>query len=567
MLTMYNKKKEKKFGSSSPFGIFVDQAGYLPEGSKLAVIPFFAETFAIVDENGDKLFEGATKHFGVDECSEDDIYIADFTAFKRHGSYRVTAGDKKSALFRIGTEVYSRLLQSVTKAYYYLRCGSGLDPRFAGVFAHPRCHCTEAEVLAEGSIAKIIGGWHDAGDYGRYVTAGACACAQLLYSYKLFPKVFVRQSLDIPETGSGIPDILSECRYELDWLLKMQRDDGAVHHKETTMRHASFLMPDKDISTMYIFTVSSSATADFCAVCALASGIFAPYDEQYSKRLKRASERAYAWLEDHPEFVGFTNPAGCDTGLYAEDSDIDNRYWAAAELFNLTGEQKYHDQFLRLYNSPYFESREYAKTSLGYGMIGGLGTFAYMLSQRPGRDEAAVARLKDLFLGEAYWLRDKARQSGYCASMDVHDYYWGSNMVLMHHAVKFIMAYMLTGAEEFYLFALEQLHVLLGRNAMGISYVTGFGEFSVIRPHYRPTIADGIEECIPGFVIGGPNKDLTDQFAKELIPINTPATKCYYDDERCYSLNEIAIYWNSPTVFLLAAIESRENGDMPFYKI
>ncbi|MBR5089328.1 MAG: glycoside hydrolase family 9 protein [Ruminiclostridium sp.] len=559
MISMYGKKKEPTFGSSSPFRIYVDQAGYLPGSRKIAVLPFPATLFAIVDENGDKFFEGEVTHFGTDECSGDDVYIADFSTFSREGSYRVTTGGKTSALFRIGDAVYNKLFFAVTKAFYYFRCGCELDERFAGAFTHARCHCSYAELLTEDGEINVRGGWHDAGDYGRYVTAGACACAQLLYAYKLFPGVFERLDLNIPESGSGIPDLLSECRYELEWMVRMQREDGAVFHKVTTMNHAPFVMPENDTSKLYVFSISSSATADFCAVCALASGVFRQYDEEFSKRLQRAAVRAYSWLEEHPDPVRFFNPSGCNTGVYGEEFDFDNRYWAAAEMYELTGESKYNEAFRALCNSRYFEGQNYIKTSLGYGNIGGLGSLAYILSGREGKDKALCGKLADLFVAEAYWLADKTKKSGYGASMEDWEYFWGSNMELLHHGMKFVLAAMMTGEEDFYGYAEEQLHVLLGRNALGISYVTGFGEYACRNPHYRPSAADGIEESVPGLVIGGPNSELNDPYAKTIVPSGTPPMKCYADDERCFSLNETTIYWNSPAVFLLAALETHKN--------
>ena len=155
---------------------------------------------------------------------------------------------------------------------------------------HDICHTAEAKIYNGEGTVDVTGGWHDAGDYGRYITAGACACAQLLYAYKLFPKAFDGLDLNIPESGSGVPDILSECRYELEWMLKMQREDGAVYHKVTTMRHAPFIMPEDDKEQLFVFPISSMATADLCAVCALAAGIFRPFDKAFSGRLAKAAE-------------------------------------------------------------------------------------------------------------------------------------------------------------------------------------------------------------------------------------------------------------------------------------
>ncbi|MBQ3842371.1 MAG: glycoside hydrolase family 9 protein [Ruminiclostridium sp.] len=531
--------------------IFVDQAGYLPGSRKTAVLTFPSDMFSIVDENGEKHFEGAVSHYGMDACSGDDVYTADFSAFNRSGSYRIKAGGMTSALFRIGKGVYNKLFRDTTKAFYYLRCGCALDEKYAGEYAHEACHTSEATIFGTEEKLDVSGGWHDAGDYGRYVTAGACACAQLLYAYKLFPKAFDELDLNIPESGSGIPDILSEIKYELEWLLKMQRADGSVYHKATTMRHAPFIMPEDDKEPLYVFPVSSMATADVCAVCALAAGIYRPFDKAFSDRLAKAAKLSYKWLEENPDFLGFWNPRGCDTGLYAETNDVDNRYWAAAEMFTLTGDKRYSADFVKMYNEG-FERDDYVRVALGYSVIGGLGSLAYILCEREGRENSIASALKEQFSNEAYWLRDKSKNSGYGASMEDWDYYWGSNMVLMQHAMKFILAAMFTGNNEFYGYIEEQLHVLLGRNPLGISYVTGTGEYRCRSPHYRPSEADGIEESIPGLVIGGPNRNLDDPYAASLIPRNTPPMKCFVDHKDCYSLNEVTIYWNSPTVFVLA---------------
>ena len=537
--------------------ICADQAGYLPKSRKTAVLTFPADLFSIIDENGEKHFEGAVTRFGHDECSGDDVYIADFTSFERSGSYRITAGGVTSPLFRVGNGVYGKLFRDTAKAYYYFRCGCELEEKYAGVYTHAQCHREKAEIFGEGGKTEVSGGWHDAGDYGRYVTAGACACAQLLYSYKLFPEVFEKLDLNIPESGSGVPDILSECRYELEWMLKMQRQDGSVYHKVTTMRHAPFIMPEDDREQLYVFPISSMAAADFCALCALASGIYHKYDKVFSDKLKKAAELSYQWLEKHHEFIDFHNPEGCDTGVYNESSDVDNRYWAAAEMFALTGEKRYAAEFVRLYHEG-FDRDDYVRIALGYSIIGGLGSLAYILCDREGRENAIANALKEQFIGEAYWLKEKALKSGYGAAMEDWDYYWGSNMVLMQHAMKFILAGMFSGNKEFYELAEDQLHVLLGRNALGISYVTGIGENRCRFPHYRPSEADGIEESIPGLVIGGPNRNLNDPHASQLIPEGTPPMKCFADNKDCYSLNEVTIYWNSPVVFVLAFLAGRE---------
>ena len=529
---------------TTPFGIYVDQAGYFPHCRKTAVMPFAADTFDVTDEAGSTVLSGSTSHHGFDEASGDDVYLADISALPC-GRYRVNAGGKTSAVFDVAEDVYADVLRDTAKAFYYLRCGCRLEERYAGVYRHERCHCGKAQVWSDRSISRDVrGGWHDAGDYGRYVTAGACAAAHLLYAYRLFPDVLGKLSLDIPR--EDMPDILSETRYELEWLLKMQREDGGAYHKVTTMKHAPFVMPEEDTEQLYLFDVSSFATADLAAVAALAADVYS-FDTEFAHRLRTAAERAAAWLDVHG-FVGFANPDGCNTGSYGERDDISNRFWAYAELYSLTGEKQYHEKLLGL-------ADDVMLTAFGYGEIGGLGALSYMLCSYD-KNEALADKIRSAFAQDAAKLRDISDKSGYGSAMDMGDYHWGSNMTLMKNAMVMAADDIINGSDNKE-YVLRQLHVLLGVNALGISYVTGTGEFRCNYPHLRPAFADGIEECIPGMVAGGPNARPADPFAYEVIAPGTPPMKCYADDAASYSLNEITIYWNSPAVFTLAYVQSR----------
>lgn len=537
-----------------PFGIFVDQAGYFPKGRKRAVLASPHEDFCVETAQGECRFKGKTSHFGFDALSGDDVYIADFTEFSEKGQFRVAAGDVRSALFEIGENVYDKVFADVQKAFYFLHCGSGLDEKYAGVYAHPPCHTAPALLWEDESVAlDVSGGWHDAGDYGRYVTAASCALAHLLYAYKLFPKAFGKSPKNVPE--SGMPYILAECRHELEWLLKMQRADGAVYHKVTTKEHAPFIMPENDNGQLYVLPASSMATADFTAVCALASGIYSGFDAEFAQKLKKAAEISCGWLEKNPDFLGFKNPDGCSTGEYGERDDFSNRFWANAEMYSLTGDPRFHESLQKSLD------RKLWITGFGYAEVGGLGALAYILCDR--EKEAAIEKsMRSAFFGEArWWLKAAADKCGYGAAMHDTDFHWGSNMTAMRHGMLFAVCDALSGGSEFREYAAAQLHYLLGTNPTGYSYVTGTGEFRCRFPHLRPAHADGIEECMPGMVSGGPNRLPCDPAAKTLIPEGTPPMKCYADCVSCYSLNEITIYWNSPTVFVLAYLLSGNQED------
>ena len=528
---------------TTPFGIFTNQAGYTEDGIKRAVMPFECDSFRVTDLSGNCRYEGKVRYFGPDEASGDTVYTADFTDFREPGEYRINAGGKSSALFRIGKDVYEKVFRDTAKAFYYLRCGCGLEEKYAGVYRHGNCHSSPALLWSDRSVSlDVSGGWHDAGDYGRYVTAGACAAAHLLYAFKMFPSAFEKLKLNLPE--ENMCDILSEIKYELEWLLKMQRSDGGVYHKATTALHAPFVMPEDDKAQLYVFDVSSMATADLAAVSALACGIYREYDSDLSDRLFAAAKRSLEWLDNNPGFVGFRNPEGNNTGGYGEGDDDTNRYWAYAEMYALTGDMQYHDKMMALIG------KGFPLTGFGYTELGGLGSLAYLLSSRK-KDEKVEALLKKAFADKAAELKEISDKCGYGAAMAIRDYRWGSNMTVMKNGMIFAINERLNGDSRGKEYAAKQLDYLLGINALGISYVTGHGEFRCNYPHLRPAFADGIEECIPGMVIGGPNGIPADPFAEEVIKPGTPPMKCYVDDTASYSLNEITIYWNSPAVFVL----------------
>ena len=180
--------------------------------------------------------------------------------------------------FEINDEVYKPVHLGMLRALYYNRCGCQLLEKHAGIYHHGTCH--NDKVLRWNDHQYRIecsGGWHDAGDYGRYITPGAVTIGHLLYAYKLYPNAF-EESMNIPESGNGIADVLNECRYELEWMLKMQTKDGGVYHKLTSWNHVDFIMPEEDQDPFYLFEISSLATADFCAIMALSYRVFKEVD-------------------------------------------------------------------------------------------------------------------------------------------------------------------------------------------------------------------------------------------------------------------------------------------------
>ena len=542
--------------------IFLNQVGFFPESEKRAVLDFENDNFEIIDAEGKSVYSGKTEHFGTDEISGEDTYVADFSGFKEKGTFKICAGQARSVAFSISENVYDKLMKDICKCFYYLRCGDALTKEYAGEFYHKPCHMTQATVYGEDTDSvDVCGGWHDAGDYGRYSTAGAVAVAHILYGVRYF-KNLLDVDFDIPKVKGdkeNLPDILAEVKVELDFLMKMQRENGGVWHKVTTFCHAPFVMPEDDQEELYLFPVSSMATADIAAVCALAAGIYKDYDSAYSDKLMGAAKKAYIWLKENPEPVLFKNAEGSNTGEYGEAEDISNRFWAAASFYELTGDKTYLDDAAALKDKlTVFDKEAQAKgyqgdvfTCLGWAEVAGLGSLSLLLLQE---ENDLVKDIKSRFVAESDRLVSNSKKNGFNLCMEAKDFIWGSNMELLKYLMILTVTDKLIVPDKKYKDTiLSGIDYLLGCNSMDVSYVTGNGEKAFKNPHLRPTAVDDIEQPWPGLVSGGPNVGLQDERAQE-VPKNSPPMKCYYDHIDCYSLNEITIYWNSPLVFVMAGI-------------
>lgn len=552
---------------------YANQAGYLPKGRKIAVLAqenrademekVQDKEVTLWNEKGEQTAVKQAVYAGVDESAEDKVWHIDFSDLTEEGT--VTFQDGEGAVLGsciISSKAYHTLNQTLCKALYFQRCGMALEETFAGKFRRCTCHTGTAvrleDYLERKEKAKqyeVTGGWHDAGDYGRYTTAAATALAHMIYAQQLFPESFT-ENLNIPESNDAMPDVLSECLYELRWLLKMQMEDGSVCHKLTSMRHANFVMPCEDKRQMILFPASTMAAADFAAVMALASRVYRTWEPAFAAEAEAAAVRAWDWLMQHPQFIGFENPAGCNTGGYEDTSDLDERLWAAAELYVTTGNAAYLDKL-----EDYLKTNE-NPTDMGWVDVSGLAGLSCLFGakKKEGKEtqrfQVCQQKFRQAFLNEADKICDIADVSGYFVALTKEEYGWGSNMVVLNRAMILAVAHLLTGEARYQKMAQAQMDYILGVNATGYSYVTAVGTKSCQNPHNRVTVSDGIDETIPGFVVGGPNSAPVDEKAEWLITPDTPPMKCFLDVWECYSLNEITIYWNSPAIFVAAFLDA-----------
>lgn len=526
--------------------INLNQVGYLPNAVKVAVMNGDAITdkASVVDcATGKAVYEGDVAAASINKSTGRNEARFDFSSVTAPGTYKIVAGDKESFEFKIGADVYDEAFKASLRMFYLQRCGMELTSDLAGDYAHPACHTEKATVFGTSEKIDVSGGWHDAGDYGRYVVSGAKAAADLMLAYKLYPNAF-DDALNIPESGNGVPDVIDEVRYELDWLFKMQNSEGGVYHKVTCANFPGFVMPEEETEELIVTPVSTTATADFAAVMAMASVVFAEFDMPYSQRCLDAATRATNYLESHKGVEGTKNPDGIVTGEYPDDKDIDERIWAYAELYKATGEAVYDEEFSKL-----MQSGASCSADLGWQGVSAYAGYAYLSAPTKGKFYDAVLAS---FMGGIADVEATASTDSYNSSLK--EYPWGSNMTIANNGMYVLLYDKIAGYAKGDEIARQQLNYLLGTNGTGYCFLTGFGTLSPTAPHHRPSQAK--KAAVPGMVAGGPNQNLEDPYAQNVLADTAPAL-CYADSDQAYSLNEVTIYWNSPVVFLFAYVKSR----------
>jgi endoglucanase len=527
--------------------IRINQIGY---SDTLPVhVAVLSGNLVILSENGNLQSSCQIETPDIDESSGDRVTIVNLGVLAE-GEYSVQCGEEYARHITVKKNPWKDVTNALIKGLYYQRCGCELKPEHAGRFTHPACHTAPASEWENKSVKKLVtGGWHDAGDYGKYVGPGAVTVAHLLYTYILCPKG-CSDELNIPESGNGVPDILNEARYELEWMLKMQREDGAFYHKLTKDHFAPFIMPQDDHDPEYLMPVSHCATAAACACLALSYRVYRRFDAEFADSMLNAALKASKWLDENPDFIPFVNPEGVRTGMYGDRSDKDERFWAAYELYAATGDEEYMKKAEALY------SDELRITSYGWAEVSGLGTMCCLFEIGDKPENRLYSVIRERFIDECRKIQSLTESTGYGTALPPKGYGWGSILPIMSNAMSMIMYEMLTGDTSMREHALMQWNYALGLNALDICFVTGFGERSVMNPHHRPSGSDGIDDPVPGLISGGPNKGFPYSQTKEKLGENVPPAKAYLDELPSADTNEIAIYWNSPAIFVGAFFTS-----------
>ncbi|MDP9041813.1 MAG: glycoside hydrolase family 9 protein, partial [Bacteroidota bacterium] len=452
---------------------------------------------------------------------------------------------------------------------YYQRASMPLEKTYAGKWSRMAGHPDDSVIIhpsaasakrRAGSIIATPGGWYDAGDYNKYVVNSGISTATLLSAYEDFKPHFDTLHTNIPVLAKPIPDILNEILYNLRWMLSMQDpDDGGVYNKCTNASFDPMVMPDAARKPRYVVQKGTAATLDLAAVAAQASRIFALYKSQLpglSDSCLRAAEKAWAWAQAHPDLAYDQDAMNqvfepkINTGGYGDKKFSDEWFWAGSELFLLTGKEPYRDTIIKLISEP-FGLPSWSETGLlGY----------YSLSRH--KEKYVIPIITDSIRSRLIRMADDyiqgSRTNAFLTVMGGRrsDFNWGSNSNAANQGILMIKVYAITGNRKYLEAALTNVEYICGRNATGYCFITGYGSFSTRHPHHRPSVADGIEDPVPGLLAGGPNPGEQDHCHYDF---HEPET-AYLDSDCAYASNEIAINWNAPLVYLANAVEALENN-------
>ena len=511
-----------------------NQVGYLPESPKLGKLGGFlgdawflpvdtvnTPVFQVRNASGQPVFSGDTEFLKADSSfSGELVFDLDFSEFTTPGSYYLyVPGYGRSESFTIAGNVYDHLHKQSARALYYQRTGK-LEESHAGNWKRGGLPATQAEIHAShtasslnnasdfpvGTKIPMTKGWLDACDYGRYVPTAASALFILFTAFELYPQKFPDNYYNIPESGNNIPDILNEIKYETDWLQQMQAPDGGVYFRVTPATWSTGL-PEEELNTLYISEKTTQSTALFAAAMAMAARNFKTYFPAYADNCLSMAKKAWYFLQLHPETSPVVNVPGISAGPYPDPIDLDNRAWAAAELYKTTGETAYNTAFLHYYGQILHQFH----ATMSWSQHTFKAAWAYATTKFPV-DNVQVTEFKSKLNSEILVNYNKR-------TMDIHAYHgayhpfkgfvgYGTFGMAQSYAFDYIMFSYLLGKPELLDLAKIQLDIPLGNNPLSKSMITGIGKNAPKFPLHWSTVKGKFTAPVPGVPVFGPAASL-----------------------------------------------------------
>lgn len=599
--------------------IWVDQFGYRPEAQKIAIFseshkgqsPFPSappgKQFTVVSaETKQIVFKGQLVPWNdrkISELSGDRVWFADFSEFKKPGRYYIEEPNSRfrSFDFTLQDDVYVKVMNAATKMFYYNRANTPIPEKFGGAWNHKGGHLGPSQDKAaryiqggkpQGRPKDLTGGWYDAGDYTKYIPFLSATLFNLFFAYERNPSAFP-DNTGIPESGNGIPDLLDELRWELNWTLKMQDADGGVHNRNGSATHdTGELGPDTDPNPRFYTAKTTWATATAVASWAQAAYLFQkiPALRSDASRLKSAALLGWKYLEAKPNMDPPSGRDGDETVVSAKaESDANGdrraRIYAAAALYRLTGGTQY---------AIFVEKNV---TSIGATEQNGLHPLKgdwksvdplnameitqalYLYAKAQGPNKQLVEMFKSALSNTSKLILDNTggADDPYLNFMYPGHYTWGSNNVRCLWGRVLIMATDLQVLPPTPKIPKEVIagyaHFIHGRNPLGWCYLSNMSKAgatlsvnSIYHSWFKyKSDYDGAEGGAlgppPGYLAGGPNGFFS--VKRVAPPYGEPPMKAYKnwsrgwnneakENDASWEITEPAIYYQAAYVLVLS---------------
>jgi endoglucanase len=593
--------------------ITVDQFGYRPADQKIAVIiepgtGFNAPnpiTPAPVYEvrrwhDNTTVFTAPIEVWNSGQThdqSGDSAWWFDFSSLQEIGTCYIydPTNNIRSYGFEIRDDIYLETLKHALRTFYYQRCGIDKTAPYAkDGWVDTACHLHAEQDLDCHSVLDPVpattrdlsGGWHDAGDYNKYVNFADECLHWLLAAYEENPRAW-DDDCDIPGSGNGVPDILDEIKWEVDWLMRMQNPDGSVLHKVSVSDWGAGCPPSSDTNHRYYAQATASATISACGVFAHAGIVFKSQPDTamqtYASNLQASAEHAWTWLEQNPGSI----PSAYDNQGFASASAEDsaerqfaNRVAASAYLLVLTGDTKYRTHFdnnytnINIIRSGYINVWESeSQDSLLYYTRSPLAT--------PSITNHVITWYANTLSG--HFNNYTGKTDPYCAHLD--DHVWGSNRDKSRKGTMFMNmpVYNINAAnhDNFRNAAQGYIHYIHGVNPLAFVYLTNMddsGAENSITEIYHSWFSHGSDWDSsvlslygppPGFLAGGPNPSYApDPSYGGTIepPQNQPTLKSYKDwntswPEDSWEITENHIPYQAAYIKLLSKFTDAYDAD------
>lgn len=518
-----------------------NQLGYQPNDIKTAIVLSYNKLegksiYIYHKKRKEKVFEinlgndlGAYGNFPF-------TYRIDFSSVKTIGEYYFKYAQQNSYTFRINENIYSGLADSLLQFFRIQRCGY-TDP-----LLHKVCHISDATSIIDGQkvISKTIdvtGGWHDAGDYVKFLNTTAVATYLLLFSYDFEPVKFGFDS-----NKNGTPDILEEAKVGLDWMLRCYytKDKLVTQVQDLRDHEVGWRLPEDDAlgyDRPAFVGIGKNLIGIYCATMALASRIWNDkfHFPEFSKKCLTAAENIYSIRNQ------VQNVDSSGSGMYLDKNYEGKLALGAVELYMTTLKTNY------LNDATILADQAGSDFWWSWGNLNSLAHY---------RLAKFIPRFTDFITKNLEEFNKKKKQNLFEKGTDLT---WGTNVTLLGITLQNILYKKLTNDSKYDSVATSQRDYILGKNQWGISFISGFGKNYTKNFHHQISF---LKRKLPGGFSAGPaTKDFVDKakinYDKPDLYLKFQTDNDYYRDDRMdYITNEPTITGNATAIFVMGNMVS-----------